>query len=327
MAANVETMFSVRQVPWHGLGTIVQEAPTSADALRLAGLDWEVVQKPAFMQVGTKMVGAIEVPSYLEIPNCKVNVRSTDNAVLGTVTDRYKIVQNQEAFEFTDALVGETEDGVVKYETAGSLCGGKKVWLLAKMPTTKVLDDEVDPYMFFSNSHDGKGAINVGMTPIRIVCNNTLNMALNTAKRQWSTKHVGDMQSKLEEAKMCLQMGHKYMQSLADEADRLANTKLYKEQLDEILDELFPIDENDSDRKKNSMKSEKDNFYVAYFMPDIAKFRETAWGAVNAMSDVITHQAPKRNTASFNENRWGRIMDGHAIFDKFVELVNAKIAV
>lgn len=327
MAANVETMFSVRQVPWHGLGTIVQEAPTSADALRLAGLDWEVVQKPAFMKIGTKMVGDIEVPSYVEVPNCKVNVRSTDNAVLGTVTDRYKIVQNKEAFEFTNALVGETEDGVVKYETAGSLCGGKKVWLLAKMPTTKVLDDEVDPYMFFSNSHDGKGAINVGMTPIRIVCNNTLNMALNTAKRQWSTKHVGDMQSKLEEARMCLQMGHKYMQGLADEADRLANAKLYKEQLDEILDELFPADENDSDRKKNSMKAEKDNFYVAYFMPDIAKFRETAWGAVNAMSDVITHQAPKRNTKSFNENRWGRIMDGHAIFDKFVELVNAKIAV
>lgn len=327
MAANVETMFSVRQVPWHGLGEIVQDAPTSADALRLAGLDWEVVQKPAFMKIGTKMVGDIEVPSYVEVPNCKVNVRSTDNAVLGTVTDRYKIVQNKEAFEFTDALVGETEDGVVKYETAGSLCGGKKVWLLAKMPTTKVLDDEVDPYMFFSNSHDGKGAINVGMTPIRIVCNNTLSMALNTAKRQWSTKHVGDMQSKLEEAKMCLQMADSYMKGLEEEADRLANAKLYKEQLDEILEELFPVDENDSDRKKNSMKAEKDNFYVAYFMPDIAKFRETAWGAVNAMSDVITHQVPKRNTASFNENRWGRIMDGHAIFDKFVELVNAKIAV
>ena len=327
MAANVETMFSVRQVPWHGLGTIVQEAPTSADALRLAGLDWEVKQKPAYMQIGTKMVDGIEVPSYVEVPNCKVNVRDTDNAVLGTVTDRYKIVQNHEAFEFTDAIVGETENGVVRYETAGSLCGGKKIWLLAKMPVQKVLDDEVEPYMFFSNSHDGKGAINVGMTPIRIVCNNTLNMALNTAKRQWSTKHVGDMQSKLEEARMCLQMADKYMQGLNEEADRLANAKLYKEQIDEILDELFPVDENDTDRKKNSVKAEKDNFWIAYFMPDIAKFQETAWGAVNAMSDVITHQEPKRKTASFAENRWGRIMDGHAIFDRFVELVNQKIAV
>jgi hypothetical protein len=152
-------------------------------------------------------------------------------------------------------------------------------------------------------------------------------MALNSAKRQWSTKHVGDMQSKLEEAKFCLQMADKYMQRLDEEADRLANAKLYKEQIDEILDELFPIDDNDTDRKKRNVQAEKDNFFVAYFMPDIAKFRDTAWGAVNAMSDVVTHQTPKRNTASFNENRWGKIMDGHAMFDRFVELVNQKIAV
>lgn len=315
MAANVETMFSVREVPWHGLGTIVQEAPTSADALHLAGLDWTVEQTPVYMENG------------IIIPNYKANVRSTDNSCLGIVTDRYKIVQNTEAFEFTDAIVGETENGIVTYETAGSLCGGKKIWLLAKMPVQKVLDDEVEPYMFFSNSHDGTGAIKVGMTPIRIVCNNTLNMAIAGAKRSWSTKHVGDMQSKLEEAKLCLQMADKYMKGLEEEADRLANARLYKEQLDEILNELFPVDDNDTDLKKRRIQTEKDNFYIAYFMPDIEKFRDTAWGAVNAMSDVITHQAPKRNTKSFDENRWGKIMDGHIIFDKFVELVNRKISV
>lgn len=321
MAHEIETMFSAnRVVPWHyemtkDVTKLIQEAPTSRDALHLAGLDWEVKQTPVYMENG------------IEIPNYKANVRSTDNACLGIVTDRYKIVQNTEAFEFTDAIVGETEDGVVKYETAGSLCGGKKIWLLAKMPTQKVLDDEVDPYMFFTNSHDGSGSIRIGMSPVRIVCANTLSMALNSAKRQWSTKHVGDMQSKLEEAKFCLQMADKYMKRLDEEADRLANAKLYKEQIDEILDELFPVDDNDTDRKKRSVKAEKDNFYVAYFMPDIAKFRDTAWGAVNAMSDVVTHQAPKRNTASFNENRWGKIMDGHVIFDRFVELVNQKISV
>ena len=320
MAHNVETMFSVREKPWHYEETkdvtrLIQEAPNSEEALRLAGLDWDVIQTPVYMESG------------IEIPNYKANVRSTDNACLGIVTDRYKIVQNTEAFAFTDAMVGETEDGVVKYATAGSLCGGKKIWLLAQMPTKKVLDDEVDPYMFFSNSHDGSGAIKVGMTPIRIVCNNTLNMALNSAKRQWSTKHVGDMQSKLEEAKFCLQMADKYMQRLDEEADRLANAKLYKEQIDEILDELFPVDDNDTDRRKRTVQAEKDNFYVAYFMPDIAKFRDTAWGAVNAMSDVVTHQTPKRNTKSFNENRWGKIMDGHVMFDRFIELVNKKIAV
>lgn len=314
MAANVESMFYVRQVPWHGLGTMVQEAPTSEDALHIAELDWRVEQTPVFTDAG------IEIPGY------KANRRNTDGSILGIVSDRYRIVQNTEAFEFTDAIVGETEDGVVKYETAGSLCGGKRIWLLAKMPTKKVLDDDVEPYMFFSNSHDGTGSIKVGMTPVRIVCANTLAIALNTAKRQWSTKHVGDMQSKLEEAKLCLRMADSYMANLDVEADRLANAKLYKEQIEEILDEMFPADDNTSERKKNNIIQFKNQFWTAYNMPDIQKFEDSAWMAVNAMSDVITHSAPRRNTASYNENRWGKIMDGHIVFDQFVSMVNKKIA-
>lgn len=314
MAANVESMFYVRQVPWHGLGTMVQEAPTSEDALHIAELDWRVEQTPVFTDAG------IEIPGY------KANRRDTDGSILGIVSDRYRIVQNTEAFEFTDAIVGETEDGVVKYETAGSLCGGKRIWLLAKMPTKKVLDDDVEPYMVFTNSHDGTGAIRIAMTPIRVVCQNTMNLALSTAKRQWSTKHVGDMQSKLEEAKLCLRMADNYMAKLDVEADRLANAKLYREQIEEILDEMFPADDNTSERKKNNIIQFKNQFWTAYNMPDIQKFEDSAWMAVNAMSDVITHSAPRRNTASYNENRWGKIMDGHIVFDQFVSMVNKKIA-
>lgn len=320
MAHNVESMFSVREKPWHYAETkevtkLIQEAPTSADALHLAGLDWTVEQTPVYTDSG------------IEIPNYKANRRSSDGSILGIVTDRYRIVQNTEAFEFTDEIVGETEDGVVKYETAGSLCGGRKIWLLAKMPVKKVLDDDVEPYMFFSNSHDGTGAIKVGMTPVRIVCNNTLNLALNSAKRCWSTKHVGDMQSKLEDAKLCLQMADKYMKNLDEEADRLANAKLYKEQIDEILDEMFPIDDDATERKKKNIEDIKQSYYMCYIQPDIAKFMNTAWGAVNAMSDLVTHSTPKRNTVSFNENRWGKLMEGHAMMDQFVQLVNQKISV
>lgn len=315
MAANVESMFYVREVPWHGLGTMVQEAPTSEDALHMAGLDWRVEQTPVFTDSG------IEIPGY------KANRRSSDSSILGIVSDRYKIVQNVEAFEFTDEIVGETENGVITYETAGSLAGGKKIWLLAKMPTQKVLDDDIEPFMVFTNSHDGSGAIRIAMTPIRVVCQNTLNMALNNAKRQWSTKHIGDMQSKLEEAKLCLQLANNYMTSLDEEADRLANAKLYHEQIEQILEEMFPVDENASDRKKQNIFQFKNNYWTAYNMPDIAKFEDSAWKAVNAMSDVITHAAPNRKTATYNENRWGKIMDGHAIFDQFNSLVNKRIAV
>ena len=105
MAANVESMFSVREKPWHGLGTIVMEAPASADALRLAGLDWNVVQEPVY-------TGHNEL-----VEGYKANIRSTDRRVLGVVSDRYKVVQNVEAFSFTDELLGAG----VRYETAGSL--------------------------------------------------------------------------------------------------------------------------------------------------------------------------------------------------------------
>ena len=315
MSANVETMMYVREKPWHGLGTKVDEAPTSAEALELAGLNWKVEQTPVYTADGTL------------IPNYKANVRNTDNSVLGIVTDRYQIVQNEEAFEFTDSIVGETENGVVKYETAGSLNHGKKIWLLAKMPTQKVLDDEVEPYMCFTNSHDGSGAIRICMTPIRVVCQNTLNMALSQAKRSWSTKHVGDIESKLEEAKMCLELADEYMYNLGIEAEKLANATLRREQIDEILNEMFPVDDLTSERKKSNIQQVKDEFYIAYFMPDIEKFIGTAWGAINAMSDCVTHTAPKRNTTDFYKNRWGKVMEGHPMIDQFVDLVRAKVAV
>lgn len=113
MAANVETMFYTREKPWHGLGTRVLEAPNSKDVLRLAGLDWNVVQEPIYTETEELIDGY------------KANVRDADRRVLGVVTDRCKVIQNDEAFAFTDALLGEG----VRYESAGSLQNGKKVWL------------------------------------------------------------------------------------------------------------------------------------------------------------------------------------------------------
>lgn len=307
MAANVETMMYVREVPWHGLGTRVEEAPTSKDALKLAGLDWRVDQK------------SIQVCGGSKIENFKANVRSSDKKVLGVVTDRYRVVQNEDAFAFTDNLIG----GDVRYECAGSLAGGKKIWLLAKMPEREIVGDKTEPYLCFSNTHDGSGAIRVCMTPIRVVCNNTLNIALSTAKRSWSVRHTGDIQSKLHEAAVCLELADKYMEKLDEEAQRLANKTITDERIREILDELFPLDEDASDREKKNVKSLKDEFMICYFAPDIQQFRNTAWGMVNAMSDMVTHNAPKRKTANYRENNWGRIMDGHILMDKITAAVAA----
>ena len=307
MAALVENMVYTREKPWHGLGTKVEEAPTSADALRLAGLDWNVEQK------NIQLCGGSKVPGY------KANVRSTDGKVLGVVSDRYRIVQNADAFEFTDSIIG----GDVRYETAGSLNGGKKIWLLAKLPETEIVGDKTEPYLCFSNTHDGSGAVRVCMTPIRVVCNNTLNLALDSAKRAWSVRHTGSLQSKMHEARACLRMANTYMGALAEKADRMANTAITRDQLNMILDELFPVDEHSTEREKQNVIKLRDEYMVCYFAPDLIKFRDTAWDAYNAMSDMITHNAPLRKTENYRENNWGRLMDGHVMMDKMAALLNA----
>ena len=131
MAAEVESMFYVREKPWHGLGTMVADAPQSEDALRLAGLDWNVIQQDVFTE------------DNFIIPGYKVNVRDKDLATLGIVSDRYKVVQNAEAFAFTDELLKQG----VNYETAGRLQNGRRVWILARMQEKySILGDEVEPY-------------------------------------------------------------------------------------------------------------------------------------------------------------------------------------
>ena len=315
MAHEVESLMYTsndkngRFVPWHGLGTPVQESPTSADALKIAGLDWKVEAKPIYTNDG------IKIPGYV------ANTRDSDNSVLGVVTEKYKIVQNEDAFAFTDSLIG----GDVRYETAGSLRNGKSTFLLAKLPDTKILDDAFGQYLCFTNTHDGSGAVKVMMTPVRVVCNNTLNLALNTTKRMWTCKHMGSMKDKLHEAEETLGFAHKYMDNLSVVAERLANVSLRDEEIQAIVAELFPMDENSSDRTKANMQKAKQEFMVAYYMPDISKFRNTAWGLLNATSDWMSHTSPQRNTPTYQERNFERIICGHPILDAIMKKVSAGV--
>lgn len=307
MPAEVESLMYVsseengRFVPWHGLGTPVEEALTSEEALVAAGLNWTVESRPIY-------VG----PDFTEISGYKANTRDSDGSVLGIVSDRYRIVQNKEAFDFTDSLIGE---GCV-YETAGSLKNGKTVFLLAKMPETAILGDKVEPYLCFTNTHSGLGAIQIAITPIRVVCQNTLNLALRKASRKWTTKHIGDMSSKLAEAKYTLMMANDYMSELMVTADKLAHTKVSDAKIVELLDDLFPINAEASDRVKNNIKAVRDKFMLCTEAPDIAAFKNTGWGLVNAASDFMSHVAPARMTETYRERNFERILDGHIILDK-----------
>lgn len=311
MPANIETMFYVRETPWHGLGTRVEEALNSSEALELSGLDWNVIQEPIYTKQRTL------IPSFM------ANIRESDGAVLGVITDRYRVVQNKDAFKFTDALLGEG----VTYETAGSLQGGKKVWLLARMPEKyKILGDEITPYMVFSNSHDGSESIKVAMTPVRVVCNNTLNLALNTAKRVWSANHTVNINTKLNEATKTLLLAEYYMNSLNKTAEELAKIRMTDSKVISFIEELLPIQDNASKTHENNINILRNDLLMRYMeAPDLKCLPKDGWRFINAVSDFGTHVKPLRKTENYKENLFSKTIDGIVITDKAYEMVKSLV--
>lgn len=309
MAAEVETMFYVRETPWHGLGKRVSEAPSSKEALILAGLNWKVKQEPIYTNKNEEIVGY------------KANVRNTDRKVLGVVTDRYKVIQNEEAFAFTDALLGEG----VKYETAGSLQDGRKVWLLARMPQEYIISGErISPYLVFSNTHDGTGAVKVCATPIRVVCNNTLNLALATAKRSWTMVHTGDIRGKLQEAQDTLFKAQDYMDKLGVAFDELRMKKLSDKQVMEYIQILLPIEDGTSAQQVRNMNKLREDMKMRYFdAPDLKGLGKNGYRFINAVSDFATHSEPLRKTSNYKENLFSRTMDGNVMIDKAYQMLCA----
>jgi len=302
MSHMIETMaYSMENgTPWHGLGVAVDEAMTSSDALRLAGLDWDVTSEPIY------------TAGEVQIPNMRANVRSKDNQVFGVVSDRYKIVQNRDAFAFTDLLIKNDLGIDVRYETAGSLENGRRVWMLAKMPEQKILGDAVIPYLVFVNAHDGKGAVRVAMTPIRVVCHNTLTLGLAAAKRTWSTRHMGNLEAKLEDASNTLQLAQDYMVALTEEADVLQQKKLSDDAVDYFIDSIFRIQDDMSQRQQLSLLVDRGSFTsILNNKADLKPFANTAWGFYNALADFESHAVPKRNTATFRERQFASFIDGN----------------
>ncbi|MCI9079856.1 MAG: DUF945 domain-containing protein [Lachnospiraceae bacterium] len=309
MPAEVETMFYTREKPWHGLGVRVEDAPSSKDAIIAAGLDWNVVQKKIYTEEGDV------------IPGYYANVRDTDSHALGVVTKRYKIVQNHEAFAFTDALLGKG----VTYETAGSLKNGRKTWILAKLPKQyRLAEDITMPYLVFSNSHDGSGAIKVAMTPIRVVCNNTLNLALQNADRIWSANHTGDIETKLEDARMTLFMAENYMNELAKESARLSRKRISDAEVEEYTKMLLPIATNATETmEQNTNRLREDLKMRYYFAPDLQDTGKSQYRFINAVSDFATHAKPLRETKQYHENLFLKTMEGNPLIDRAYRLIAA----
>lgn len=187
------SFFSVKEKPWHGLGQIVRDYPTSAEAIQFAGLDYEVEKRKLYTQRNEYENPQITVTDYF------ATVRTDSNEVLGVVGKDYEIVQNRDAFSFFDSIVGG--DGI-QYETAGALGKGERIFITAKLPGyIKVgREDLIEQYLFLTTSHDGYGSITAAFTPVRVVCRNTLNAAMRRHSNAVKIRHTANAKERLEQA-------------------------------------------------------------------------------------------------------------------------------
>lgn len=298
MSAGLEQfdwMMSVKERPWHGIGTVIDTAPCSADALKIAKLDWTVEQFPV-------------QANGMEIPNYFANIRSDTNQILGVVRSRYNVLQNADAFNFIDDIIENNSDVECKYETAGSLFNGRRVFMLVRLPNQKLVGDDVENYMFFTNSHDGTSALLAGITNVRVVCNNTLQMAIKGASRTWKCHHTKNLEARKQEAAESLGLAVKYISQLDTTAQEMAMKKIDEEA---FFRKLF-----DNEIEKHSEKRVEDTIEKIHLIynekDDLQNFKGTAWGMYNAVADFVSNTAPQRKTTGANEKKLANFFDGYS---------------
>lgn len=235
-----DNMFSVKENPWHGLGTVLPQAPSIKEALQAASLDWEV---------RTLNVAAFQPPSKTEeFSRCRINLprfkalqRVDTQEVFTIVSDQYQVLQNIDAFNIFKPLV---EDGTIEMETAGSLQNGKKVWIMAKVNTDSKdvrKGDEIKPYVLLSNSHDGTQAIRFGFTPVRVVCNNTLSMAIGNKKSELiKVYHKGQVAENVEALRDLMNFEITQFESTVADFKKLASKPINERDMIKYIRKVFP---------------------------------------------------------------------------------------
>lgn len=295
------------KVPWHGLGTVIEDAGMkSAQALELGGLDWEVDKVPSFVQAGTD---EDDNPIYRMIDGTYHIQRSTDNRVLGTVGERYRTLQNKDAFLFGDDLLDASG---AHWVTAGSLKHGQTVWMMAKLPETVSLtgyeDEDIQPYILVSNSHDGSSAVTAAVTPVRVVCNNTLTMALRGTPRAFKVRHTINMSGRINEAKRALGITHGYMKALADLGKNMLNEKLSMDEFDTFLESLVPTEGKEKMALTKAQDKQEGIKTLYTNKDDIQNIKGTKWGALQAVIDYNDHHIKGRGEDQA-EKRMRRILN------------------
>lgn len=277
------SMFYNGVKPWHSLGTKVEGLLTSAEAIVAAGLDYTVEKIPV---------------QYIFNGEVKTNdshfntVRTDTGDALGVVGKRYEVLQNKGAFSLFDAIAS-TKDAI--YETAGALGKGEKVWLLAKLPgyIRTVGDDVTEKYLLLSNSHDGSGSVQVMFSPIRVVCQNTLNVAIKQKLRSINLRHTANIGEKVKLAQEALGIMSQQFSIFEEASQKLASVQVTHKTLKEyvVSTGLVPtvLDEKDQSSRARNIMEQVSNLFERGKGAELDGARGTLWGAFNAVAEYVDH--------------------------------------
>lgn len=281
--------FHVGKTPWHGLGQKLDNPATAVEAIAAAHMDWEVESKPVYMP------GANQ-GEMVAIPNKQAIVRTDTQEVFNVFSRSYAPLQNRDAFGFFDKVVGE---GQAIYHTAGSLGGGRKIWILAQLPgnlTIAGTNDEIERYILLSNSHDGTLAVSMKWTTVRVVCENTLMCALGGKGTHFRTEHQGNIQNRVLEAREVLELSDTHFSFMMEKLNQLAATKMNQESLDMFLWDLYELDPelpltDQFHLKQLNYQQTMELFETGRGNQDKG-VRGTAWAALNAVTEFVDYYRP-----------------------------------
>lgn len=284
MSAEVERMFSLKLVPWHGEGIILDNPPTTEEAIKCAGLDWDVHL--------VKLGGTFEGEA-LEGVNAWATVRGSDKRVLGTVGPTYRPLQNRDAFKFFQPVL---DAGEAHLETAGSLRQGERVWILARIkqdPVEIVPGDAVLSYILLSNGHDGTMAVRVGFSSIRVVCANTLAAAHEQgASKLLRVRHTENAAKTLDEVREIMDLGRREFVASTEKMRALARKGVSAADVKEYVRKVFApkvtmLDEEETENKCERLMGKIIPLFEKGRGNDLPGVKGTMWGAYNAVSEYL----------------------------------------
>ncbi|MBK0379366.1 DUF932 domain-containing protein [Mucilaginibacter segetis] len=314
--------FSVKEKAWHGLGQIVEDYPTSAEAIRYAGLDYTVEKRPLFSNSLANDLSDLDngiVFPKIDVPNFFATVRNDNNAVLGVVGKDYEVIQNADAFQFFDAIVGGSSG--IKYETAGALGKGERIFITAKLPDyIKVgKQDLIEQYLFLTTSHDGFGSITAAFTPTRIVCNNTLNAAMRNHSNGIKIRHTASANDRLKQAHTLMGISNIMAQELAELFNHWTKVRITDKQVKKLIQvAMAPNKEVISnlelglvDKLSTTYTNIVDNAY-AYAMGNPTQQMETTAGTLFGAYNAITGYYQNVRNFKDSDAKFKSIIDGTA---------------